>query len=116
MVTVYGIRSCDTCRKAATWLEDHGIEYRFVDLRADGFGETELTRWQDQAGWEQLLNKRSLTWRKIPPVDREGLDAPRAAQLILEHPTVLRRPLLEFGDEVLLGFDATEYARRLDVD
>ena len=114
MIRIFGIRSCDSCRKAIKWLEQHEVDHEFVDLRADGFSGNDVDRWQASAGWENLLNKRSLTWRKIPRVDREGLDAARAATLIQEHPTVMRRPLLEVDDRVLLGFDATEYRRFVD--
>lgn len=114
MIRIFGIRSCDNCRKAIKWLEQHQIDHEFIDLRADGFGADDVVRWQASAGWENLLNKRSLTWRKIPRVDREDLDAARAAQLIQEHPTVMRRPLLETDGRVLLGFDATEYQQFVD--
>ena len=111
MIRIFGIRSCDSCRKAVKWLEQNQVDHKFVDLRADGFSGDDVDRWQAAAGWENLLNKRSLTWRKIPRVDREDLDPGRAAQLICDHPTVMRRPLLEIDDNVLLGFDATEYQR-----
>lgn len=111
MVRIYGIRNCDNCRRSLAWLTDHGIEHEFIDIRSDGIGRDELRRWQKKVGWEELLNKRSVTWRKIPAVDREGLDAAAAGQLIEEHPTVMRRPLLEAGKDVLLGFDPDAYAR-----
>ncbi|MDJ0927140.1 MAG: Spx/MgsR family RNA polymerase-binding regulatory protein [Gammaproteobacteria bacterium] len=114
MIRLFGIRSCDSCRKAVKWLEQNDIDYQFVDLRRDGFSGADVDRWQESAGWENLLNKRSLTWRKIPRVDRDGLDAGRAAQLIQDHPTVMRRPLLECENRVLLGFDETEYLRFVD--
>jgi len=111
MMRLYGIRNCDQCRAAAAWLESHGIEHEFIDLRADGFAAADVARWQAAAGWDALLNRRSITWRRIPAIDRSDLDADSAAALILEHPTVMRRPLLETDDGVLLGFDPEDYAR-----
>ncbi len=110
MIRLYGIRNCDQCRAAAAWLSKHAVAHEFIDLRADGFDSDDLRRWQAAAGWEALLNKRSITWRKIPAIDRSGLDADSAAALIQEHPTVMRRPLLEYNGQVLLGFDPAAYA------
>jgi arsenate reductase len=108
-VKLYGIRSCDNCRAARTWLDEHGIDHDYVDIRADGLEDADLRRWEKAAGWEELLNRRSITWRKIPAVDREDLDARAARRLILAYPTVLKRPVLDLGDDVLLGFDEDAY-------
>ena len=110
MTILYGIKSCDTCRNALRWLEEHRVEHEFHDIRADGLNEELLDRWQDELGWESLVNKRSITWRKIPPVDRESLDAESAAQLILSYPTVMRRPVVDTGETVLLGFDESAFS------
>ena len=107
---VYGIRNCDSCRKARKWLEANSVEFRFQDIRDAGLDESLLKKWQQQAGWEKLLNKKSVTWRKIPSFDRNDLDADRARALILEYPTVMKRPVLDTGTLLLVGFDATEYA------
>jgi arsenate reductase len=109
MTKLYGIRSCDSCQLATRWLEEQGIEYEFVDVRADGIDESILERWQKILGWESLLNKRSITWRKIPPFDREELNATKARELILNYPTVLKRPLLDTDIKVLIGFDKYAY-------
>jgi arsenate reductase len=112
MMKLYGIRSCDSCRAARAWLDEQGLEHEYFDIRADGLRESTVSRWQKSVGWEPLLNRRSLTWRKIPSVDREGLDADSARALIMGYPTVLKRPVLEVSaDTVLLGFDEEAYAQ-----
>jgi len=110
VVRLYGIRSCDTCRNALKWLERRGVACEYSDIRAEGFDEQTLRRWLDRAGWEALVNQRSVTWRKIPDIDRSNLDAERAFQLIISYPTVLKRPVLESEDDVILGFDEDRYA------
>jgi len=112
---LYGIASCDSCRKARQWLEARDVAYEYHDLRAEQLDDTRLRNWQDQVGWEQLLNRRSLTWRKIPSFDRDNLDADAAVRLIQNYPTVMKRPVLEFtnGDAPLVGFDEGAYAQTL---
>lgn len=110
MINLYGIRTCDNCRKAWSWLEKRNVEFRFADVRDQPLDESRLKKWQQQLGWELLLNKRSITWRKIPPFDRAELDAKNARALILNFPTVMKRPVLDTGPQVVLGFDADEYA------
>ena len=109
MTKLYGIRSCGSCQLAARWLEEQEIDYEFVDVRAEGVDESILERWQETLGWESLLNKRSITWRKIPPFDREDLNAGKARELILNYPTVMKRPVLDTGTKLLLGFDKFAY-------
>ena len=109
MVRIYGIKSCDTCRTARRWLEQHQINHEYLDIREDGLDADLLHRWETATGWESLVNKRSITWRKIPELDREDLDGDRAVQLILAYPTVLKRPVLDLGDRVILGFDEDSY-------
>ncbi|MBT8441395.1 MAG: Spx/MgsR family RNA polymerase-binding regulatory protein [Gammaproteobacteria bacterium] len=109
MTTLYGIRSCGSCQLAKRWLDDHEIEYEFIDVRAEGVDESILEHWQEKLGWEALLNKRSITWSKIPPFDREDLNASKARELILNYPTVMKRPLLDTGSNLLLGFDKYAY-------
>ena len=115
MLTVYGLRSCDSCRAALAWLDEHGIEARFHDLRRDGLEVQMLARWTDNLGWEKLLNRKSLTWRRIPENDRDNLDLDRALALMLEHPTVVRRPVLERGSFVAVGFSPEDYAKIFDI-
>jgi len=110
MLTVYGIKSCDTCRKARTYLAEQDIEFRFHDVRDDGLDIQMLERWAARIDWENLLNRRSLTWRKIPEVDRAGMDSQRAFALILERPTLLKRPVLETEKVLAVGFSAERFA------
>ncbi len=109
MIRLFGIRNCDSCRKARRWLQDRDIEFQFTDIRNEALEESQLKKWQKQLGWEPLLNKKSITWRKIPPFDRAELNAKNARTLILNYPTVLKRPVLDLGKQVVLGFNADEY-------
>lgn len=109
MTKLYGIRSCGSCQLATRWLDHNGIDYDFVDVRDDGIDDSVIERWQETLGWEALLNKRSITWRKIPPFDREELDRDKARELIMSFPTVMKRPVLDTGKTVLIGFDKYAY-------
>jgi len=113
MLTIYGIKSCSTCREAVKWLNTRDIPYRFHDLREDGIDIQTLERWADSVEWEKLLNKSSLTWRKLPDVDRSGMTRNRALAAMIEHPTLVKRPVLEMGKQVALGFSARQYAEIL---
>lgn len=114
MTILYGIKSCDTCRSARQWLQRHDVEHTYHDIRADGLSSELLDRWQASVGWETLINKRSITWRKIPSVDRESLDSESAVQLILTYPTVMKRPVVDTGTDVLIGFDEAAFAAALN--
>lgn len=105
MITLYGIKTCDTCRAALKWLSAQGIAHRFHDLRADGLPATRLAGWIDALGWERVINRRSTTWRSLPDTAREGLDAKSAASLAIREPTLIKRPVIEIGDRVFVGFD-----------
>jgi Spx/MgsR family transcriptional regulator len=107
---MYGIKNCDTVRKSRRWLAEHGIEYRFHDLRADGISEELLAPWIEEAGWEALLNRRGTTWRKLPEAERKAIDAERALHLMLAQPAIIRRPVLETGDGLEIGFSEAGYA------
>lgn len=109
MITLYGITNCDTTRKARRCLEERGIDHRFHDLRRDGIEAGRLRAWCREFGWETLLNRRGTTWRRLPERDRSGLNEARAVALMLAHPTVIRRPILEAGRLSLLGFDEARY-------
>jgi Spx/MgsR family transcriptional regulator len=110
VITVYGIRNCDTCRKARKWLEDEGIEHRFHDFRADGLDRKTLAGWVNELGWETLLNRRGTTWRQLPETDREGLAPDSATALMLQHPTLIKRPVFASGGGTLVGFTKAEMA------
>ena len=110
-MTLFGIRSCDTCRRATKHLEACGAEFQFHDLRTDGLDDATLERWAADIDWQLLLNKRSLTWRKIPEADKSQLNRDRALELMLNNPTLIKRPLLDAGQELLVGFSAPAYDR-----
>jgi arsenate reductase len=109
LTRLYGLRNFDACRNAINWLKDHCLEYEFVDIRNDGMEEKALMRWQELLGWEALLNKRSITWRNISAIERRDLDSTKARHLILRHPTVMKRPVLDSGSGLVLGFDESKY-------
>ena len=110
VVTVYGITSCDTCRKARKYLTDHNIEFSFHDLRRDGLDIQTLERWADRITWEVLLNKQSLTWRKIPEVDRAQMSRNRALAAMIDQPTLIKRPVLESDDFIAVGFSEKRFS------
>ena len=109
MLTVYGIKSCDTCRKARKYLAENDIEFRFHDVRDDGLDIQMLERWGDRIDWQKLLNRQSLTWRKIPEVDREDMSKERAFALMLDQPTLVKRPVLESDQFMAVGFSEKRF-------
>ena len=116
MLTVYGIKSCDTCRRAKKFLTEKNIEFRFHDLREDGLDIQMLERWSDRIDWQKLLNRRSLTWRKIPEVDRADMSRSKAFEAMLDSPTLVKRPVLEHTSFFAVGFSEkrfSEYLRKL---
>ncbi|MDX1515237.1 MAG: arsenate reductase [Woeseiaceae bacterium] len=114
MMTVFGIKSCDTCRKTRSFLDARSIDYTFHDLRDDGLDIQKLERWADKVGWEQLLNKRSLTWRKIPEADRSDLSRGKALALMLDNPTLVKRPVIEDDKFTSVGFSEKRFTAFLD--
>lgn len=114
MLTVYGIKSCDTCRKARKYFAEHDIEHTFHDLRDDGLDIQMLERWSSRIEWIKLLNKQSLTWRKIPDVDREGMNKDRAFALMLANPTLIKRPVLESDAYMAVGFSEKRFSDYLN--
>jgi arsenate reductase len=111
MVILYGIRTCDTVRKARRWLEEHGVDYRYHDLRRDGLDAARLDAWIADLGWDPLINRRGTTWRQLPEAARESLDAAGARTLMLAHPALLKRPLIETADRRYLGFSDAQYEK-----
>ena len=110
MMMVFGIKSCDTCRKARKYFAENDIEFRFHDVRDDGLDIQMLERWSARMDWQKLLNKQSLTWRKIPEVDRGNMTKNRAFALMLENPTLLRRPVLESKNFMAVGFSEKRFS------
>ena len=109
MFHVYGIPNCETVKKARNWLERNGVEYQFHDYKKSGIDAATLKRWCKQFGYEQLLNQRGTTWRGLDESERSNLNELKAIKLMQAHPSVIKRPLLDTGKELLLGFDEGRY-------
>lgn len=110
MTTLYGISNCDTIKKAKRWLDSAGIEYRFHDYRKDGIDAETLTQWSTELRWEDLLNRRGTTWRKLPEEQKSAIDQDLAIQLMVEQPAMIKRPLLAYNDQKILGFSEQKYS------
>ncbi len=110
MLTVYGIKSCDTCRKARKYFAENDIDFRFHDVRDDGLDIQMLERWAGRIDWGKLLNRQSLTWRKIPEVDRFGVTKSKAFALMIENPTLVKRPVLESEKFIAVGFSEKRFS------
>lgn len=104
MITVYGIKNCDTVRKALKWLEAQGLSHTFHDFRVDGLSADTVQRWVDARGWESVLNKRSTTWKQLSDTDKKNVDTFQAVTLMVAHPTLVKRPVFESEGLVLQGF------------
>jgi Spx/MgsR family transcriptional regulator len=109
-VTLYGITTCDTVRKARAWLDGRGIAYAFHDFRAQGLDGARVDGWMDALGWEAVLNRQSTSFKALPPADQAGLDRAKATGLILANPTMVKRPVLERPGSVMVGFKPERYA------
>ena len=111
MTTIYGIKNCDTMKKAFAWLDQHGVAYTFHDYKKSGIDSARLHAWSKAIGWKTLINTRGTTWRKLTP-EQQAIDTQSAAvQLMQEHPSLIRRPVLETaGGQLLAGFDPALYA------
>jgi len=110
-VTIYGIKHCDTMKKARAWLETHGVDYTFHDYKAAGIERERLERWCKKVGWEVLLNRSGTTFRKLPEEDKQGLDAAKAIDLMLAQPSMIKRPVLDLGGgKLLVGFKPEDYS------
>ena len=107
--TLYGIKNCDTMKKARTWLDSHGVAYEFHDYKAAGIEADDLKRWVKALGWEVLLNRAGTTFRKLPDADKEGLTEAKAIKLMLAQPSMIKRPVLERGKTLLVGFKPEAY-------
>lgn len=107
---LYGIKNCDTVKKARKWLDEQGIDYEFHDFKKNGLQSELLFRWEQAVGWETLLNRRGTTWRKLPEDVRDTIDAQSAHEIMLENPSIIKRPVVENGDDVRVGFSADEWS------
>jgi len=109
MVTVYGIRNCDTVKKARAWLDARGVDYRFHDYKTAGIDAPRLRGWASELGWERLLNRAGTTFRQLPEADRADIDQDKAIALMLAQPSMIKRPVVDLGDRRLVGFKADEW-------
>ncbi|HEC26886.1 MAG TPA: Spx/MgsR family RNA polymerase-binding regulatory protein [Gammaproteobacteria bacterium] len=112
-IILAGIKNCDGVQSAQRWLEENSIEYVFLDLRSDLFVRHILGKWMEKVDWTTLLNKRSATWRGLDDKDRTGLDEARAMSLMMKHPTLIKRPVLQMENIIEVGFSAERYAELL---
>ncbi len=113
MIELYGIPNCDTMKKARRWLESQGLEYRFHDYKKEGVDAERLRQWVARLGWETLLNRRGMMWRKLPEELRARMDEATALQVMRETPSIIKRPVLEKGDLLLVGFQEADWAECL---
>ena len=110
-ITIYGIKNCDTMKKARAWLDKAGVDYAFHDYKAAGIERGSLEKWAKKAGWETLLNKAGTTFKKLPDADKEDLTEAKAIKLMLAQPSMIKRPVLELGGgKLLVGFKPENYA------
>lgn len=112
-ITIYGIKNCDTMKKARAWLDKHKVDYAFHDYKAEGIDRERLEKWEKEVGWEVLLNRAGTTFRALPDKEKEGLNARKAIALMLAQPSMIKRPVLDLGRRRLVGFKPEEYEKAL---
>jgi arsenate reductase len=108
-VTIYGIKNCETMKKAFAWLDKAGVDYAFHDYKKEGIDRKRLDAWSKAVGWETLLNRAGTTFRKLPEKDKTGLTAASALKLMLDQPSMIKRPVLDLGGKLVVGFKPEEY-------
>jgi arsenate reductase len=111
LITLYGIKNCDTMKKARTWLDAHGVAYVFHDYKASGIAREKLEAWSKAVGWEILLNRAGTTFRALPDKDKDGLTEKKAIALMLAQPSMIKRPVLELGGKLFVGFKPDVYEK-----
>jgi Spx/MgsR family transcriptional regulator len=114
MIVIYGIKNCDTMKKARAWLDDHGVAYAFHDYKTAGIDKGRLENWVSQLGWEVLLNRAGTTFRKLPDAEKEGLTEKKAIALMLAQPSMIKRPVLEKAGKIIAGFRPEQYEKLLE--
>ena len=113
-VTIYGIKNCDTMKKARAWLDKHGVAYAFHDYKTAGIERAQLEEWSKKIGWETLLNRAGTSFKKLPDRDKDGITQAKAIALMLKQPSMIKRPVLEAGrGKLLVGFKPEQYAATL---
>lgn len=113
MIKVYGIRNCDTMKKAFAWLTENGIAYEFIDYKKAGIAAAQLPDWKARAGWETLLNRRGLMWKKLTDAERADVDEAKAVALMAQYPSLIKRPVLDTGERLVVGFTPENYVEQL---
>ncbi len=113
MTKIYGIKNCDTVKKARTWLETNSVDFEFHDFRTDGLSEDKVKSWLEHIEWDKLLNKRSTSYRQLEDQVKETLNADTVVSVLVEQPTLIKRPVLETEDTVMVGFKADDYQKAL---
>jgi arsenate reductase len=113
-ITIYGIKNCETMKKARAWLDKHGVEYAFHDYKTAGIDRERLERWSKKVGWETLLNRAGTTFKKLPDQDKQGLNERKAVALMEARPSMIKRPVLDLGGgRILVGFKPELYAEKV---
>jgi arsenate reductase len=112
-ITIYGIKNCDTMKKARAWLDSHGVAYSFHDYKTEGIERARLLRWAREVGWETLLNRAGTTFRKLDDTDKEALSEAKAIALMLAQPSMIKRPVLDLGGKLLVGFKPEIYRKEV---
>jgi arsenate reductase len=113
MNKIFGIKNCDTMKKAMTWLNENSVAHEFIDYKKTGVAEAHLPDWCQRAGWEKLLNTRGLTWRKLSDEERVAVDEQKALKLMAQYPSLIKRPVLDTGSHLLVGFNPESYEEAL---
>lgn len=112
-ITLYGISNCDTVRKARNWLKSHAINFKFIDVRKQPLAKTTIEAWFKYVDWESILNRRSTCWRQLEDHVRNNIQGNNVATLLLEYPTLMKRPVLATGQQLLVGFNEQDYQKLL---
>src|SRR5262249_33728129 len=110
-VTIYGIKNCDTMKKARAWLDKRSVAYEFHDYKAAGIARGQLEAWAREAGWETLLNRAGTTFRKLPEKDKDGITEKKAIALMSAQPSMIKRPVLDVGGKLMVGFQPEQYEK-----
>jgi Spx/MgsR family transcriptional regulator len=110
-VTIYGIKNCDTMKKARAWLDKHGVVYVFHDYKSAGVARGALEGWSRAVGWEALLNRAGRTFRALPPKDQQGVSEKKAIALMAAQPSMIKRPVLDVGGKLIVGFKPEQYEK-----
>ncbi len=111
MIVVFGLRNCDSCRRARIWLDELNIEHRFIDYRKETLDGDMVSKWVSCLGWENIVNRRSATWRKLPSARKLGLNETSAKALMLEFPTLIKRPIIQTNSGLMIGFNENQKAK-----